>query len=159
MTLVRPVLTRMLLISLITAVLCSLLPATPAAASDSRTVGQIRNRIEYLINRERARRGLPRLRVHDRTQYWSRDHSREMARARSIYHDSRLSSEIPRRARAWGENVARTTASDSARSAMNMFMQSAGHRDNILRRGWDRMGIGVAKRGRYTYITQRFFAW
>ena len=159
MTLVRPVLTRSLIVALVTALVLPLLPATPAEAADSRTVAQIRNRIEYLLNRERARRGLGRLRPHDRTQYWARDHSREMGRRRSIYHDSRLGSEVPSRARAYGENVARTTASDAAGAAMRMFMASSGHRDNILYRSWRRMGIGVAKRGRYTYVTQRFFTY
>jgi uncharacterized protein YkwD len=157
MTLVRPVLTRALIVALVTAVILPLLPATPADAADARTAAEIRNRIEYLVNRERARHGVGRLRRHDRTQYWARDHSREMARARRIYHDSRLAYEVPAKARAYGENVARTTASDAARAAMRMFMASSGHRDNILYRRWGRMGIGVAKRGNYTYITQRFF--
>ena len=158
MTLVRPVLTRALIVVVVTALLLPLLPATPAHASDSRTIAQIRNRIEYLINRERARNGSGRLRPHDRTQYWARDHSREMGRARTIYHDSRLGYEIPARATSYGENVARTTASDAASAAMRMFMASSGHRDNILYSPWRRMGIGVAKRGNYTYITQRFWA-
>ena len=159
MTLVRPVLTRSLIVALITAMVLPLLPATPADASDARTIAQIRNRIEYLVNRERARRGVGRLRPHDRTQYWARDHSRDMARSRGIYHDPRLGSEVPRKARAYGENVARTTASDAAGSAMRMFMASSGHRDNILYTSWSRMGIGVSKRGNYTYITQRFFTY
>ena len=158
MTLVRPVLTRALIVALVTALILPLLPATPAQAADSRTIAQIRNRIEYLVNRERARQGMNRLRPHDRTQYWARDHSREMARARTIYHDSRLGYEVPARATAYGENVARTTSSDAASAAMRMFMASSGHRDNILYSRWRRMGIGVAKRGSYTYITQRFWA-
>ncbi len=159
MTLVRPVLTRALIVALVTAMLLPLLPATPADAADARTAAEIRNRIEYLVNRERARQGLRRLRPHDRTQYWARDHSREMARARRIYHDSRLAYEVPAKATSFGENVARTTAPDAAGAAMRMFMASSGHRQNILHRPWRRMGIGVAKRGDYTYITQRFFTY
>jgi uncharacterized protein YkwD len=159
MTLVRPVLVRVLIVALVTAMILPLLPATPADAADSRTAAQIRNRIEYLVNRERARQGVRRLQRHDRTQYWARDHSREMARARRIYHDSNLRNEIPRRATGYGENVARTTASDAASAAMRMFMASSGHRQNILYGRWKRMGIGVAKRGKYTYITQRFFTY
>lgn len=157
MTLVRHVLTRSLIIALATAMVLPLLPATPADAADARTAKQIKNRIEYLINRERARHSVGRLRPHARTRYWAKDHSREMARARRIYHDSRLAYEVPRNARAFGENVARTTANDAARAAMRMFMASSGHRRNILYGQYRRMGIGVAKRGNYTYITQRFF--
>ena len=159
MTLVRPVLTRSLVIALVTAIVLPLLPATPADAADARTVAQIRNRIEYLVNRQRAQHGQNRLRSHDRTRYWARDHSREMGRAGTIYHDSRLGYEVPARASAYGENVARTSASDAARAAMRMFMASSGHRQNILYGRWSRMGIGVAKRGNYTYITQRFFTY
>ena len=159
MTLVRPALTRALIVALITATVLPLLPATPADAADSRTIAQIRNRIEYLVNRERARSGLRRLRPHDRTQHWARGHSKDMKRARQIYHDSRLAYEVPRKARAYGENVARTTSSDAASAAMRMFMASSGHRQNILYGRWSRMGIGVAKRGGYTYITQRFFTY
>jgi uncharacterized protein YkwD len=159
MTLVRPVLLRALIVALVTAMVMPLLPATPADAADARTIAEIRNRMEYLINRERARQGVGRLRRHDRTQYWARDHSREMGRARRIYHDSRLRYEVPAKATAYGENVARTTASDAAGAAMRMFMQSSGHRENILYRSYSRMGIGVAKRGNYTYITQRFFTY
>ena len=159
MTLVRHVLTRSLIIALATALVLPLLPATPADAADARTVAEIRNRIEYLVNRQRAQHGLGRLRPHDRTQYWARDHSQDMGRAGTIYHDSRLGSEVPARASAYGENVARTTAADAARAAMRMFMASSGHRQNILYSRWSRMGIGVAKRGGYTYITQRFFTY
>jgi uncharacterized protein YkwD len=157
MTLVRPVLERLMIVALVTAMILPLLPATPAEAADSRTAAQIRNRIEYLVNRERARQGVRRLQRHDRTQYWARDHSREMARARRIYHDPNLRYEIPRKAMGYGENVARTTSADAASAAMRMFMASSGHRQNILYGRWKRMGIGVAKRGKYTYITQRFF--
>jgi uncharacterized protein YkwD len=82
-----------------------------------------------------------------------------MSRAGRIYHDSRLAYEVPSRATAFGENVARTTSEDAARAAMRMFMASSGHRENVLYSRWSRMGIGVAKRGGYTYITQRFFTY
>ena len=158
MTAVRPVLVRPFVVALVTALMVTLLPAAPAAAADSRSPREIRNRIEYLINRERGRRGLSRLRPHDRTQYWARGHSGDMARSGGIYHDGNLGQEVPDRASAYGENVARTSSSDAARDAMSMFMNSTAHRDNILYSRWARMGIGVEKRDGMTYITQRFFA-
>ena len=159
MTSARPVPARLALFvtTLAVAVLAGLVPADSAEAADRRKHYDIRDRIEYMINRERTRNGLPRLRVHKGVQRLARDHSLDMARYRDIWHDPYLRHEVPRRAMAWGENVARTTARDAAGRSHYLFMSSSGHRANVLRGRWTHMGIGVAKRGRYTYITQRFF--
>ncbi len=160
MTGVRRVLGRQLAVALalvMSATLLSVIPAEPAEAADARKPWQIRNRVEYLLNRQRVRYGVRKLRRHTTIQYWARNHARKMARRRRLWHDRNLVNEVPRRCRwAVGENITRTTASDSARAAMRMFMNSSGHRANILRPRFTRMGIGVAKRGRYTYIVQRF---
>ena len=156
MTAVRPVLLRQLVVALVLILSATVLPAPPAAASDSRTYAEIRDRIEYLINRERIRRGMRRLRVSDKTQYWARDHAVDMARRRTIFHDGNIGNEIPGGCTAWAENVARTAATDAARNAMSLFMNSSSHRSNILAKRMTHMGIGVAKRGNYTYIVQRF---
>lgn len=156
MTAVRPVSVRALVIALVLALSATLLMSEPAHAADSRTRAQIRDRIEYLINRQRIRHGRGRLRVNAKTQRQAAYHARAMARRRRIYHDSRLRYEVPRDCTAWAENVARTPARDAARSAMTLFMNSSSHRANILSRRMTVMGIGVAKRGNYTYIVQRF---
>jgi uncharacterized protein YkwD len=145
-------------VTMVLTMLALLLPmAEPASAVDRRTPAKIRDRIEYLINRDRARAGLPKLRVHANTQYYARSHSRQMARRGRLWHDSNLRNEIPRGARAWGENVGRTSASDAAARSHYLFMSSSAHRANIMRRGWTHMGIGVAKRNGRTYITHRFW--
>lgn len=144
-------------VGVIAALCLTLLPATPAHAADSRTVGEIRNRVEYLINRDRARHGLRRLRVSSRVQYYATDHARKMASVGTIFHDvTGLQAESLIGATAWGENVGRTSSTDAARHAHKLFMSSTGHRANILKRRWTHMGIGIAKRGNYTYIVQRF---
>ena len=156
MTLVRSVLQRHLVVALILALSIPLFASTPARAVDEHRPGEIRNRIEYLINRARVRHGLRRLRVNDKTQYGAVDHAQRMARRAKIFHDGNLGNEIPSGCGAWAENVGRTGANRAARSAMNMFMNSSSHRSNILSKRMSHMGIGVAKRGRYTYIVQRF---
>ncbi|MPZ71743.1 MAG: hypothetical protein GEU74_00700 [Nitriliruptorales bacterium] len=155
MTAVRSVVRRHLAIVLVLTLSVPMF-SQPAAAADSRRAGEIRSHMEYLINRARARRGLRRLRVNSKTQYWARDHALRMKRRRAVFHDPNLRNEIPRGCQAWAENVARTTASNAARSAMTMFMNSSSHRSNILSRRMTHMGIGVAKGGNYTYIVQRF---
>ena len=156
MTVVRPVLVRQLAVALVLSLFASLTFAAPAAAVDNRNPGQIRDRIEYLINRERMRRGMRPLRVNLKTFYGAREHAGDMAARRTIYHDPNLSNEIPSGCYAWAENVGRTTSSDAAKSAMTMFMNSSAHRSNILSKRMTHMGIGVDKRGDYTYIVQRF---
>ena len=156
MTAVRPVLIRQFAVALVLVLAATLVSATPADAIDRRRPAEIRNRIEYLINRQRVRYGLPRLRVNDKVQYWAKDHAKDMARKRTIYHDPNFTAESPKGCYAWAENVGRTSATDSARSAMSAFMNSSAHRSNILNRQMTHMGIGIAKAGNYTYIVQRF---
>jgi uncharacterized protein YkwD len=150
---------RLLIIGLAVALSMTLVPASPAHAADHRKAAQIRDRVEYLVNRARVNHGLRRLRVSSRLQYYATDHARTMAVTRTIFHDtSGLRTESLRNATAWGENVGMTSSTNAARHMHGMFMKSAGHRANVLKPGWTHMGIGVAKRGGRTYIVQRFAA-
>lgn len=143
---------------LVATLLIALVPATPAEAADSRTVEQIQTIVERKINRARTARGLKPLRVNRKLEYWATDHARFMARKRTLVHDSlyRLQLEAPRTAISFSENIARNTAANAARRAHRMFMRSPAHRANILHPTTTHMGVGVAKRGNYTYIVQRF---
>lgn len=156
MTAVRPVLVRNLVVALVLTLSATLLAAEPAAAIDSRTSIQIRDRMEYLINRERIRHGQRRLRNNRKMRYWATTHAQRMANSGTIFHDSNLKNEVPKDCAAWAENVARTSSTDAARSAMTMFMNSSAHRSNVLSPRMTVMGIGVRKRGNYTYVVQRF---
>ena len=156
MTAVRAVLVRQIVIALVLALCVSLVPATPAEAVDSRSPREIRNRIEYLINRQRARHGLRRLRINDRTQYYARRHANNMEQRRTLYHDPNLGNEVPNGCYAYAENVGVTGADNAARSAMTMFMNSSSHRSNILSARMTHMGIGVATGGGRVWIVQRF---
>ena len=156
MTSVRAVLVRHIILVLVLVLSASILTAAPAAAVDDRTPREIRNRMEYLINRQRVRHGLRKLRVSDKTQYYARKHARNMEQRRAIYHDPNLGNEVPSGCYAWAENVASTTADNAARSAMNMFMNSSSHRSNVLSRRMTHMGIGIAKGGGRVWVVQRF---
>lgn len=130
--------------------------ASPAAAIDRRSAAEIRDNLEYLINRSRAYHGLPRLRVHTYMTSKARGHALTMAERRTIFHDPNVRNEVGSGAEAWGENVARTTSTNAARRAHTMFMQSSAHRSNVLKARYTHMGIGIAKAGNYTYVVQRF---
>jgi uncharacterized protein YkwD len=52
-----------------------------------------------------------------------------------------------------GENIART---GSVSRAHPLFMNSAGHRANILHSGYTHIGVGIVKQGTGYHITQIF---
>ena len=91
-----------------------------------------------LINNERANRGLNTLEV-----YWdlvddARVHSNVMNDADDLFHSSNLASATTGWA-ALGENVG---VGPNVADLHTAFMNSAGHRDNILG-DWDTVGVGV----------------
>lgn len=51
------------------------------------------------------------------------------------------------------ENIAKNT---SVKGAHNAFMNSSGHRANILNSGFNKIGLGIYQEGKYLYITQWF---
>ena len=156
MTAVRAVLVRHIAAVLVLILAATLFSASPAEAVDRRTPQQIRNRMEYLINRKRVNHGLRKLRVSEKTQYYARRHARNMEERRTIYHDPNLYNEIPSGCYAWAENVGSTSADNAARTAMSMFMNSSSHRSNILSKRMTHMGIGIAKGGGKVWVVQRF---
>ena len=63
--------------------------------------------------------------------------------------------------RAWGENIAYiqgiNSNSDLATKFMDNWMNSSGHRANILSTNFRSIGIGVYKIGNTYYATQEFY--
>ena len=105
-----------------------------------------------LINSERTNRGMNALDV-----YWdlvddARAHADVMADADKIFHSSNLAGATTGWA-ALGENVGVGPTVGELHTA---FMNSAGHRDNILG-DWDSIGVGVANTDRgYMFVTVVF---
>jgi uncharacterized protein YkwD len=123
--------------------------ATSAASSDARELFR-------LLNQERANHGLRALRHSAALDESARWQSRDMV-ARGYFDHQRpggpsLSQRIRRTgylsgARSWavGENIAWGEGSlSSPRSIMEAWMKSPGHRENILRRRFEHVGIGLA---------------
>jgi len=52
-----------------------------------------------------------------------------------------------------GENIAKNV---SVKGAHDAFMNSAGHKANILNTGYNKIGLGFYKSGSYIYVTQWF---
>lgn len=108
-----------------------------------------------LINKQRARRGLRKLRVNSRLSEAAQRHTADMVKRNYFAHVSKSGSDIVDRltrsgyipgARSWtvGENLAWGSGSRSTpRQIVSAWMNSPGHRANILQRRFRDIGIGV----------------
>ncbi len=52
-----------------------------------------------------------------------------------------------------GENIAKHM---SVKSAHDGFMNSPGHRANVLNKNFNKVGLGFVEKGNYLYVTQWF---
>jgi uncharacterized protein YkwD len=55
-----------------------------------------------------------------------------------------------------GENILRSHSDDSAEELHQLWMDSPGHRDNILEPRFDQLGVAVTRNGDQLYATQQF---
>lgn len=130
---------------------CANADAVPSAAN----LKAIRAAIVCLHNRIRAQRGLPTLRQHARLAVAARGHSADMVARGYFDHvapggttmvDRIVASRYVRRNQGWslGENLAWGTGSRSTpQGIMDAWMNSPGHRANILRRSYREFGLGI----------------
>ncbi len=127
-------------------------------AAEQRAVAQgLERQIFDLTNALRRREGLPTLRWHEGAAGVARGHSQDMADNNFFAHDSPTLGTLKDRLlragityRSAGENLAYNYA--DAPSAHEGWMNSTGHRANILNRTWTHLGVGVVGR----YFTQIF---
>lgn len=115
-------------------------------------------RVHEIVNQERATRGLAALACHTNIVSVSRDWSQSQCNRGSIGHDG-----FSNRLRAiglpyssGGENVA--AGQTSPESVMRSWMNSSGHRNNILSSSFTHLGVGYVKcsKGYGHYWTQIF---
>jgi uncharacterized protein YkwD len=132
--------------------------ACPSASATPATVKQrtIVRATLCTLNAERARHGLPKLRLNRKLSRAARRHARDMVRRDYFGHDSLGGGSFVdrirrtgymRNASRWsvGENLAWGTHDRSApRAITTMWMNSPGHRANILSASFREVGIGLA---------------
>jgi uncharacterized protein YkwD len=149
------------------AVLAGLLMAAPAQAAEQAcpasnatpakaTKREILRATLCELNRERAHYGLSRLKLNKKLSRAARGHARDMAKRNYFSHDTLGGGSFVDRireagylkgARSWmvGENLAWGSRGHSRpRVIMNMWMNSPGHRANILNPSFREIGIGIA---------------
>ncbi|GEA86708.1 CAP domain-containing protein [Cellulomonas cellasea] len=133
----------------------------PAASTTAVTLPAPGSPEAYLftrVNQVRAQNGLAPLQYRARLGEVAEAWSQEMARVKVLSHNPRISSLIEPGWTAWGENVG--FAGGYANNAERIFtgwMNSAGHRANILSTRFTSIGIGAATDSRgYLWSTQDF---
>jgi len=105
------------------------------------------------LNSERAAVGRPKLAVKSDLVANARNHSEDMAADGTIYHNSKLASQIEGNWWALGENVGMGPTCGSIHDA---FMASPGHKANILDRDYNQIGVGVVVKDDTIYVTEVF---
>ncbi len=145
----KPFTTMMVVFGLIAGAEMSAAIATEFLAAQERELSQ-------LLNQERVARGLDALPTADALRTVSRRHTQAMMLEGRIFHADDLRGEVESVFPDWakiGENVG--VGPDIPRTHQ-AFMDSPGHRANILDPAWQTMGIGVVAGGGRLYMTQRF---
>lgn len=113
-----------------------------------------------LVNKERAKAGCKALTIDDKLMLAAQRHSQDQADHKTMSHDGSDGSDVGDRLdrvgyawRAYGENVAWNQQTPAA--VMDAWMNSSGHRANILNCSFTEIGVGVA-RSNGPYWTQDF---
>jgi uncharacterized protein YkwD len=124
--------------------------ASAAAAPSKEAMQQTRITTLCLLNRERRDRGLRPLRMRKRLSIAARHHSLNMVRRNFFAHGNFVSrilnARYVRRREAWalGENIAWGTGElATPQSIVKAWMNSPGHRANILSHRFRDIGVGI----------------
>lgn len=134
----------------------------PAAQSD--TIAQMEARVQQQINQIRQQNGLSELRTHPKLAQVARDYSRRMAEEAFFSHTSPSGDTMVQRVKSarifytmLGENLFTSTNIPQPVSAsIAGWMNSPGHRKNILQSDYRETGIGIWRVGNTYYFTQLF---
>jgi uncharacterized protein YkwD len=151
--------------------LLGLLPVLPAAYAQDADMAAFRKLALELVNQERARENLPPLVLENKLNEAAQAHAADML-ARDFYaHESPEGKTVSDRFQAAGgskwlltaENIAKCEGCDPpltrayVRQMQQGWMNSPGHRANILRKGLDTFGFGMTVSGGGTlYAVQNF---
>ncbi|MEV7611939.1 CAP domain-containing protein [Streptomyces sp. NPDC089799] len=135
-------------------------PTKPTATAPAPVTGPVAE-VVALVNKERAKVGCPSLAVNAKLMTAAQNHSKDMAAHGNMSHTGSDGSDpgtrITRAGYLWstyGENVAYGYA--TPQQVMTGWMNSPGHRQNILNCSFKEIGVGLAQPN--SYWTQDFGA-
>lgn len=129
---------------------------------DTNSLASYEQQVFTLVNKERANRGLQLLTYNTEVARCARFKSQDMINKGYFSHTSptygspfKMMENFGIRFSAGGENIA--YGQRTAQEVMNSWMNSAGHKANILSAAYTQIGVGVAKASNGTlYWTQMF---
>lgn len=146
---------------------------TPDNGNDDTVVNdkfmaEVEQAIFKIVNEERAKAGVAPLSYNSTMEKYARIKSQDMGDKNYFSHEDLSGNLITTQMkadgvsyRAWGENIAyiggNTNATELAKQFMTNWMNSSGHRANILSTNFDSIGVGVYKIGNKVYATQEFY--
>ena len=143
-------------------------PGNSNTVSDSNYIAEIEQDIFQRVNQERAAAGVPTLAYNTTMEKYARIKSKDMGDNGYFSHEDLQGNLITVKMqadgvsyRAWAENIAYIQGGDSnsalATKFMDNWMNSSGHRANILSTNYSSIGVGVYKIGNTYYATQEFY--
>jgi uncharacterized protein YkwD len=138
--------------------------STPQIPAQSKTIGQMETQVEQQINKIREQKGLGSLRHNAKLAEVARRYSQRMANENFFSHTSPTGDTMVQRVGAagifyfsLGENLFMgTNLPQPVSIAVQGWMDSPGHRENILRPEYQQTGVGVWRKGNTYYFTQLF---
>lgn len=139
-------------------------PQSPLTAVQSPTIAEMEAAIRQQINEIRTENNLNPLEHNERLAQVARQYSQRMAQENFFSHTGPNGDTPAQRVRDGGiiylmvgENLFRSTnISNPVPAAVQGWMDSPGHRENILRSIFAETGVGIWREGNQYYITQMF---
>lgn len=136
--------------------------------ADENFMAAVETAIYNKVNEERAKAGVPTLTYNTVMQKYARIKSQDMGDNNYFSHKDLNGNLITTQMKkdgvsykAWGENIAyiggNISADALAERFMTNWMNSSGHRENILSTNFSSIGVGVYKIGNKVYATQEFY--
>ena len=136
--------------------------------ADTNFMAAVEQAIYNKVNEERAKAGVPALTYNNTMQKYARIKSQDMGDKNYFSHTDLNGNLITTQMKndgvsykAWGENIAyiggNVSADALAEQFMTNWMNSSGHRANILSTNFSSIGVGVYKIGNKVYATQEFY--
>ncbi len=141
---------------------------TPPVQENASFNAEIEQLIFNKVNEERAKAGVPALSYNSTMETYARVKSKDMGVRNYFDHvdpdGEMITAQMARDGvsyNAWGENIAYiggvSDAAALAEQFMTNWMNSDGHRANILSPNFTSIGVGVYKSGNRYYATQEFY--
>lgn len=132
--------------------LCAIFAFTALSSGTSVATTSKEHHLHAMVNSARSSSGLGGLRLSGSLSRRAHRHSARMAESGRLFH-SCLSCRRGGRSSALAENVG---VGDTLRAVHRALMRSSSHRRNILSKAYDRIGVGIVRRGGRIWITQLF---